>query len=113
MTERYNIGGYDWDNAFEYANGFTRHDIKEVLGVQEGENDGPSWIIYGELMDGRYFFLSAGCDYTGWDCQAGGRSWIYDNLEDIKWLAMGDDDRERFGIVDPKHGDYPERNFYF
>jgi hypothetical protein len=45
---------------------FTRWDVEEVLGKDEGENDGKNWIIYGRLKDGRYFFLTAGCDYTGW-----------------------------------------------
>jgi hypothetical protein len=45
---------------------FSRWDVAEVLGLSEGENDGKNWLVYGRLLDGRYFFLSAGCDYTGW-----------------------------------------------
>lgn len=46
---------------------FSRDDVKEIHGIEEGENDGPSWIIYGLLKDDRHFYLEAGCDYTGWD----------------------------------------------
>lgn len=46
---------------------FTREDVVIILCMSEGENDGPPWVIAGALRDGRWFHLSAGCDYTGWD----------------------------------------------
>ena len=46
---------------------FTREDVIEVYGYDEGENDGADWLIAGLLKDGRHFVISAGCDYTGWD----------------------------------------------
>lgn len=73
-----------WGYAFAYANGkrakpevavpglttdttpFDRADVKEIYGIDPGFNDGPPWICYGKLKDGRYFFLTAWCDYTGW-----------------------------------------------
>lgn len=82
---------YDWREAFGYAgepetcaaryNGgpdvqsmddaaSTPFDLSDVAHIEhhaEGENDGPSWIAVGRLNDGRFFYLSAGCDYTGWD----------------------------------------------
>jgi hypothetical protein len=91
------LEGYDWERAFEYAgteerdedseawgrygcpnidavigdnvsmDEFVREDVVEIYGIEEGENDGPSWIVYGRLKDGRFFSLTAGCDYTGWD----------------------------------------------
>lgn len=97
--------GYDWDQAFAAAGieeghisadirpareasvpltPFERRDIKTLVGYAEGENDGPNWLALGELWDGRWFFLSAGCDYTGWDCQAGGVVTValsYDGLD--------------------------------
>lgn len=83
--------GRQWDEAFKFAGQdkseergkscverctpddpvredyFTTSDVAHVIAYDEGENDGPNWIIAGKLDDGRYFFLSAGCDYTGWD----------------------------------------------
>ena len=46
---------------------FSRWDVKELFWSDEGENDGKNWVCYGQLKDGRFFFVSAGCDYTGWD----------------------------------------------
>jgi hypothetical protein len=68
---------YDWKEAFGFAGNvrtamgcstepFGIDDVAEVLHSDEGENDGDSWIMAGKLNDGRYFFLSAWCDYTGW-----------------------------------------------
>jgi hypothetical protein len=81
--------GYDWDQAFGYAGQigtygtgspapalpgdavsvepFGRKDVVRVVALSEGENDGPNWLCVGELRDGRFFALDAGCDYTGWD----------------------------------------------
>lgn len=83
------LDNYDWAEAFKYAGEsgeyrsaspdirktlgvevaltpFTRDDVVELIGIREGENDGASWKCAGRLSDGRWFFLEAGCDYTGW-----------------------------------------------
>jgi len=81
---------YDWGAAFAYAgevNGsdgtpnldtcppgdtkisvrpFSRRDVRVIRAADEGENDERNWLCAGELWDGRFFYLSAGCDYTGW-----------------------------------------------
>lgn len=46
---------------------FDRLDVKRIIALDEGENDEKNWLIVGELNDGRFFAISAGCDYTGWD----------------------------------------------
>lgn len=83
------LEGYDWAEAFAYAGEmfregeanvspalptsnvpltpFSRWDVVRVVASSEGENDGPNWLCCGELRDGRFFALDAGCDYTGWD----------------------------------------------
>lgn len=81
---------YNWGEAFGYAgekgkcstgtvsralpndldlsvDGFCREDVKRIIAMDEGENDERDWLIVGELHDGRFFALEAGCDYTGWD----------------------------------------------
>lgn len=87
---------YDWEQAFGYAGGrqislysstpcnhgtpstakpgddtpcvvFDTGMVKAVYHSDPGANDGPSWLCVGELWDGRFFALKAGCDYTGWD----------------------------------------------
>ena len=109
---------YDWSEAFGYCNppgvvlpernndnpvslrkNYSREDVETILYSSEGENDGLSWIMVGKLKDGRYFYLNAGCDYTGWDCQAGGFSEVAMNLDNLLRFGCDDDARNRFGIT--------------
>lgn len=85
------LEGGNWDSVFAYAgeppqgscdgsasikpaipgadislSPFARWDVEEISGISEGENDEKNWLVYGRLKDGRWFFLTAGCDYTGW-----------------------------------------------
>lgn len=71
---------YDWREAFVYADPYTIEDVVKIIVKDEGENDGPDWIGIFEVSDGKFILLRAGCDYTGWDCQAGGRVEIFDTL---------------------------------
>jgi hypothetical protein len=104
---------YDWREAFTYAGTirtatncdkapFGMDDVAEVVKAENGENDGPSWIMVGKLKDGRYFFLDAGCDYTGWDCQAGGDAQVADTLDGLIRFGMDESARERFGYKLPE-----------
>ena len=92
------LDDYDWKEAFTYAKGFAREDVESIIDYRLGENDGVNWIMYGRLKDGRYFALEAGCDYTGWDCQASGTSIIKDTLPELLRDGLGDDERDRYGI---------------
>lgn len=73
---------YNWKEAFKYAENagnpisrtlrsFTLEDVQEIVAFSDGQNDGPEWLIIFRAQ-GAYVYLHAGCDYTGWDCQAGG-----------------------------------------
>ena len=75
------MGAYDWQAAMEYAK-FKFEDIKTVISAVEGENDGADWQLVVELKSGKFAWLSASCDYSGWDCQAGGESGVCDSQED-------------------------------
>lgn len=116
---------YDWAEAFAYAGekatdesyygmygqadvrthpgsgvetkSFGREDVEFIAFLSEGENDGPSWLCAGRLKDGRYFALEAGCDYTGWDCQAGGSAHVAASLAEAIELGFSDHDRSRLG----------------
>jgi hypothetical protein len=99
---------YDWKEAFTYASTirtatncgkepFGMDDVAEVIKAENGENDGASWIMVGKLKDGRFFFLDAGCDYTGWDCQAGGDAQVADTLDNLTRYGMDESARDRFG----------------
>lgn len=115
------LDDYAWKEAFGYAgepdtcgkpdvrecfpgckvslSPFTRMDVAEILASVEGENDGPPWRMAGRLHDGRWFYLEAGCDYTGWDCQASGSVTMAENKADCIRFAMTQDARNLFGII--------------
>lgn len=112
-TER--LREHDWTEAFSFANpnkgaidpvvtpeavsleSFTAEDVVKVLGIAEGENDAEDWIIAGLLADGRYFYLEAGCDYTGWGCQDWGRAVVTMSKDTLVRLGVPEEARYRFG----------------
>jgi hypothetical protein len=55
--------------------------VAEVYAASEGENDGAIWICVCRMDDGRFAVMRAGCDYTGWDCQASGTMEYFGSLE--------------------------------
>lgn len=70
---------YDLDTCLEYnPQSFEVSEIKKVLAVWTGENDGDDWRWIIQLNNtkhgGRFVFLQGGCDYTGWDCQSWAKS---------------------------------------
>lgn len=78
---------------------FSREDVAEIFQMEEGENDGLEWIIYGRLKDGRYFCARGGCDYTGWDCQASNSGDVAATKEDIIRFGLTLDERDRFELT--------------
>jgi hypothetical protein len=68
---------YDWVEAMRYAP-FKFEEIEEVLYARTGEPDGVDWKLVVLLKNGKIGWLHAGCDYTGWDCRAGGDGGITD-----------------------------------
>lgn len=74
------MGAYDWQEAMAYAE-FAFDDIEEVLYAREGENDERDWLLIVRLKYGQFGALRARCDYSGWSCQAGGESELFDTLE--------------------------------
>jgi hypothetical protein len=78
---------------------FTREDVVEVIAISEGENDERPWLCAGLLKDGRWFFLEAGCDYTGWDCQAGGCALVATTRPELEKFCITEEQRTRLGIT--------------
>jgi len=91
---------YDWEAAFGYAD-FEISDVAEIRNAIEGENDADDWIIWGKLNNGDFFFLSAGCDYAGWDCRASGHSHRFPTEQELILMGMDRGARERFGLLTP------------
>lgn len=88
---------YDWSEACVSAD-LNPDDVAEVFDMEEGENDGNSWLMLGRLKDDSFFFMSAWCDYTGWDCQSGGDLFVDDDFEYLLRYCMTNSDRRRLGI---------------
>jgi hypothetical protein len=101
---------YDWQEAFACAmrdelravpgyvgsvEPFGVADVAEILATSEGENDGEDWVGAFRLIDGRYAFVSAWCDYTGWGCRDGGIARVAYTLDDLKRLGIDDKARAR------------------
>ena len=104
---------WDWGEAFAYASdehttavlgwggdasGFRRADVAEVIAASAGEDDGANWVGVFRLVDGRYAYLEAGCNYTGWDCQSSGHAVVGPDLATIVRLALDGDARARLGL---------------
>ena len=86
-TDDYTKRGIDYDLftclEFNAQNDFTVDDIRQVLAVWEGENDGDYWRWILTLKDGRFVFLQGSCDYTGWDCRSSASSVIADTIATV------------------------------
>jgi hypothetical protein len=91
------VDDYDWKEAFEYAD-FLITDVVEIIAMEEGDNDGDDWIGVFKLSNGQFAWLSAGCDYTGWDCQATGDSAICNTLDELLRGYVGEQNAKRLGL---------------
>lgn len=101
---------YNWREAFSVSSelaceGYTGHleaccaeDIAEVIAADEGQNDGDSWVGVFKMANGTYVFVDAWCDYTGWDCQAGGKIWVAGDLETLIQFGLTEQARSRLNL---------------
>ena len=78
--------------------GITRENIKRIIAMKDGENDEASWTGIFELKDGRFISVCSWCDYTGWDCQAGGEIFVAHDEISIKRFGLSEKERERLGV---------------
>jgi hypothetical protein len=85
---------YDWREALYYAP-FRLQDVAEVIAAVDGANDEDNWTAVVRLHNGLYGYVTAGCDYTGWDCQAGGHGDTRPTLDAVLRELCTDDDRQR------------------
>jgi hypothetical protein len=86
--------------GFDGATAWGLDDVAEIIAsdVGHGEYAETTCRAVLRLTDGRFVHMEAGCDTTGWDCQAGGRSWVADSLDALLRFGMTSDDRERLKI---------------
>jgi len=77
---------------------FGRQDVEEIIAAVNGENDAADWLGLFRLKDGRYAVCSGGCDYTGWDCQAGNSMTVCATVEDALQFGLSEFERERLDL---------------
>ena len=72
----------DWSipNVLAYCN-YELNEVSDVLHYREGQNEGDNWLCVFKASDGKFVYVTAGCDYTGWGCQEDGWSVEADSLE--------------------------------
>jgi hypothetical protein len=78
----------------EVVMGLSAADVAEVLALGDGENEERSWLAILRMKDGRFVYLTAWCDYTGWDCQAGGTAEWCATYPEL-YACIPDEHRER------------------
>lgn len=78
----------------------VQHSIDEVLAFAAGENDESQWLcLFSTSIPGQEFgIMRAGCDYTGWDCQAWGEIHYTSTWDTMRRLELTDEERQRLGV---------------
>jgi hypothetical protein len=77
---------------------FSFADVAEVIGYEDGENDGDSWLAVLRLVDGRFVVVVAGCDYSGWGCCSHMGSAVAASLAELVRWGLSPEERERLGL---------------
>lgn len=78
--------------------GIDRESVGEIIAIQNGEYDGASWAGVFKLKDGRFISVCSFCDYTGWDCQAGGEIFVGSTLGSVIRYGLSEDERKRLQL---------------
>jgi hypothetical protein len=109
-------GDSDWAEIFhDYTEGVPIEDVVEVLGFEDGENEGAQWVGLFKLRDGRFMFTEAGCDYTGWSCRADGKSKFYNTAREaildlgVEYVGTLGLEQEWADILNPPQPPPPRR----
>lgn len=76
-------------------------EIDRVLLEITGEADEAQWHWILALKDGRFAYVTGGCDYTGWDCQSD-CDWFDDLTLDGAFLLAPIDVQREFSDMQAK-----------
>jgi len=67
----------------------------KVFLAQPGENDEEAWKFLVKHENGCYIFFDASCDYTGFDCQGGGKIFYSKDPKQMWLFGLDDITREQ------------------
>lgn len=62
--------------------------LQKIFYFQTGERDGNDWNVLGQFSNGIFFYITAWCDYTGFDCHSGIRVHCSKDLEFLKKMGI-------------------------
>lgn len=116
------LEGHDWQMTFSYAGEpdssggfakpslaypgqecdrthFNRRAVKTIFACEEGEGEGDDWICVGQLWDGRFFAVRAGCAYSGWDVGEHGECSVAWTKKEIIRFGLDKENRIRLGFA--------------
>lgn len=111
------LDDYDWKRIFELGDApirtnpmdkttptdsFTREDVKEIIGIVDGEENGDDWVGVFLLKDGRYAAIWANVCMTGWDCEGSASSVVACTLKDLVRYGLTDEQRRRLSTEEPE-----------
>lgn len=84
---------YDFSESVAQAEGFAWNDIEAAEAAWGEHGDYAEWTggFLLRLKDGRYAYIEGWCDTTGWGCQDGVETTIFDERPDLAKLSMGYD----------------------
>jgi hypothetical protein len=86
---------YDYKELMVY--GPSPEEVADVVRWYDGEGDYEDWLVVLRMTDGRWCFVSAGCDYTGWDCRAGGDHWFASSEDELVETVITQSQRRMLG----------------
>ncbi len=81
------------ENGYEIGD-FPKN-IKRCYWINEGENDEEPWNLLCYLDNGVYVYMSAWCDYTGFDCQGEIILWSSKKMQTLIDMALSNEDRQK------------------
>lgn len=102
----------DLEYCFQYDCSMDPKEIKNVLAQVPGEADGFNWHWIVEMNDGTFFYVTGGCDYSGWGCQDWGEAKEASSPLEAAELTVNDEYRPekksiRQQLIDQLKGEQP------
>lgn len=72
------------------------HNVREYFWINDGQNDGISWLSVGQLTTGAYFFFSAYCNTNGFEGNGDMSLYVSTSFKNIIEYGMEDDEYQLY-----------------
>ena len=85
------------ESVYERArHGNFPDNIREYFWINNGQNDGISWLCVGQLNTGAYFFFSAYCNTNGFEGNGDMSLYVSTSFKNIIEYGMDDDEYQLY-----------------